>query len=462
MKKSYIIVALIMVMIFSTSCSTVKNNDDATIQIWWYDYENSEYYRDAVTSIIVKVTLYCKTNNIPFEVVRYSEKMISYDNYTLKRNAAMATGNVIVIDDARKLADISKQHYDYSKLERYDTLMDLYKDKYCIPLGVGYKTMSVSDEIFDYYNISMDKDIITYIEYLDIKKTIKDKGAIFLFNSLEWKELIDHNLIKNNLYKISDKNKIIDDEDNFMAAIKKTVIGIYDDYKLYYDSYSDINSLDEEQSDDYIDMYDVNSKINLLSDSRINYLTNYYQYVPYSEDDFDRTYILMPDYTALSPSVFIHKKVTNEQVIDVVNQFLDVSYYRTFVYIVIDGQVVNSPYFSPTFDTADMRTYAEVNNNWEYIGIFMKHVDRELENYILGVDRINKVYDLLYKSGETSMQNADYYFNNEKYNSAITEVVNDLAKMLISENMDYNNKETDRLLNREINEFMMNFYVHFN
>ncbi len=458
-KLSNMLLLIITMSILLTSCNTAKSDND-TIQVWWYEYKDSEYYNDAVTSVATKILAYCKINDIPVEIVKYNEKKITYEDYELKRNTAMMTGNVIVLDDARKLADIADQHYDYSKLEKYNLLIDLYKDRYCIPLGVGYKTLSFPNELFDYYGIDFGKSIITYYEYLEARHKIKDNGAEFLFSKLEYDELLDYYLMKNGLYNISGKSKIIDNEKNFHTAVKNTVIGVYNDIKNYYGLDIDKSVL-ENSNQSVMSAYDANSKMELFNNTIIAHATNYYQFYPYSEEDNDRTYMLMPKYTALSPCIYIHKNVTNEKVLDIVNHLIDISIYRILVYIVMDGQVIEAPYFSPTFDTPEIRRYAEVDDNWKYNGKFYKHVDRGSTQYLTTINRVNEMYNLLYKSGNVSKQNSDYYFTNENYNFAIIEEIQKLVEMLISENMDLNDSKVDKILDKKINEFIMNFYVHF-
>lgn len=456
LKISKILTVIAVIFLLLTSC-TNTNNDNDVIQLWWYDYDNSGYYREIMEHVTIKIMAYCKVNDIPLKIVKYNERKISYDDYVLKRNTAMATGNVIVIDDARKLADISKQHYDYSKIERYNNLFDMYKDRYCIPLGVGYMYLSVKNDLFNYYGVKPDKEIITYREYLDIKREARDKGARFKFNKMEWEEIIDYNLLKNEIYKIGDKSEIIDDENRFKDAVKSSVIGVYDDYKLYYSSYSDIDSLDDTSGS----MYDINSKIDLMVGASSSFLTRYAGYYPFREHEYDKTFVLMPDYTQLSPCVYISKKITDERVLDIINDTLSISYYKTFVFIVEDGRITPAPWFSPTSDTSEMKRYAEVDDNWRYEGKYMMYVSRGQEGYIKTVDRINEAYDILYKNGEESIKNADYYFSNEAYNELIKSSVRDLAKELISEELDYNDKNVDKMLNKKINEIIMNFYVHF-
>ena len=470
--KSKLLKILIIIMILSlvlTSCSSKsessenkktdkdKVDDINAIQLWYYDYIEDYTYSEIVYNISVKIKAYCKLNNIPLKVVRYDKKKLSYDDYVLKRNTAMATGNVIVIDDARKLADVAKQHYDYTKIERYNDLFDLYKNRYCIPLGVGYTTKSIYDELFVYYGVEPSKDIITYEEYLDLKKATKDKGAKFTFSATEWDEITDHNLIKNDLYMLGERSEVIKDENNFREATKNAIRGIYNDYMKYYNSYSDIEAIDKEVVRNL--MYDLNSKINLFADSsRQRYLTEYWSYYP---GDKNRIHILMPDYTRVSPCIYINKNITDERVLDIVNDTLRLSYYKTFVFDYQDGFVQPAPWYSPTSNTADMRKYAEVNADWQYNGILMNFVNRGNTVYDEMIDRVNQAYELLYKSGEVSEKNADYYFSNVDYNNLVKKSVQDLARKLIEDKLDYNDEKVEKMIDKKVNEVIMNFYVHF-
>ena len=89
MFKKFISIILITIILFTISACGI-NNDNATIQIWSYDFDNAEAYSDAVSSILSEAKLFCDNNGIPVEIIRYNEKTMSYDDYVLKRNAAAA------------------------------------------------------------------------------------------------------------------------------------------------------------------------------------------------------------------------------------------------------------------------------------------------------------------------------------------------------------------------------------
>ncbi len=170
MIKRFISTILIIILIFLCTSCNKTNDENATIRIWCYDFEDAGGYSDALDSILANSKFFCEKNKIPLEIVRYDKKTLSHEDYILKRNAAAANGNMIIIEDARYMSDISKQHADYSKLNNYDSLLSSYKDRYCIPLGVGYRAVAVNNDVLNYYGINTDKSIITYEDYLNIKQ----------------------------------------------------------------------------------------------------------------------------------------------------------------------------------------------------------------------------------------------------------------------------------------------------
>jgi len=72
-----------MIFIF-TSCNKT-NDENATIQIWCYDFEGAGGYSDALDSILANSKFFCEKNKIPLEVVRYDEKTLSHEDYIKKK-----------------------------------------------------------------------------------------------------------------------------------------------------------------------------------------------------------------------------------------------------------------------------------------------------------------------------------------------------------------------------------------
>ena len=200
MSIKIIIIVLILITLLTTliSCKSI-NDDNAVIQIWYYDYAAHmpmNWYSLALSQVIASAKTFCEKNEIPYEIVAYDEKTLTYNDYLLKRNIAASQGNMIIIEDARYLTDIAKHHADYSKLDNYSNLLNMYKDKYSIPLGVNYHVGIINNKVINYYGISTDKPLITYVDYLELKQEMKEKGAKFKFNQKEFSQMIEYHLNK--------------------------------------------------------------------------------------------------------------------------------------------------------------------------------------------------------------------------------------------------------------------------
>lgn len=452
-RKRLVLIILIITMIFTmTSCSKIKN-DNATIQLWWYNYKNGG--GDAVENVIRKLKQYCDENNIPIEIIQYSEDTLAYEDYILKRNTAMASGNMIIIDDASRLTDIAKHHADYSKVENYKNLFDAYKGKFSIPIGIYYTARPISNKILEYYNINTDKSIITYNDYLDIKQRIKEQGGRFKLNKLEYKQLLDYYLIKNGLKFINEDSSIIKNTDELKKAINKASIEMYDDLKLYYKDYDNIEFLctDWTENDDII--YDQNSGEKLLNYEEENVsVTSYGKYYSQYDCILDTTYVITYEIRR-SPCVYMYKKIKNQKIYDVLNQLLDESYYITLS----DGKWHN--YF-PVQNTEKIREFLEVDKNWQYIGNMKEIADNGNEKHKKHVDIINESYELLVYDKEASQLIASYYFYSWEISANVYWCVYRLIEKLITDKLDYNSSEGDKFINEYVDEFVKNFNVHYN
>ncbi len=452
-KKRLVLIILIITMIFTlTSCSKIKNNN-ATIQLWWYKYKKSG--GDTVENVIMELKYYCDKNNIPIEIIQYSEDTLAYEDYILKRNAAMTSGNIITIDDARNLTDIAKHHADYSKAENYKNLFDAYKDKFCIPIGIVYTARSISNKVLEYYNINTDRSIITYNDYLDIKQQIKEQGGRFKLNKLEYRELLDYYLIKNGLKFINEDSSIIKNTDELKKDIKKAFIEIYDDLKLYYKDYDNVEFLYTDWTEDDYILYDQTSGEKLLNFEKANEsVTSYEKYYRQYNRILDITYVIT--YNILrSPCVYMYKKITNERIYDVLNQLLDGSYYTVF-----NGKKWHC-YF-PVQNTEEIREILEVDENWQYIGNMKEIADNGDEKHKKHVDIINESYELLVNDKEASQLIASYYFYNKNISENIYWCVDKLIEKIITDKLDYNSSEGDKFINEYVDEFVKNFNVHYN
>lgn len=453
MKKRLISIILIIMLLLSlASCNTSKN-DNATIQLWNYNYSDAWGYSEAVENVILKIKLYCDANNIPLEIVKYNQDTLSYEDYILKRNAAMASGNMITIDDARRLKDIAKYHADYSKVENYDKLLDMYKDKFCIPLGVGYQNFGISNEILDEYDINVDKPVILYNDYLEIKQELKEKGAKFKLSTVEWYEIIEYYLLKNGLVNLDEKSNLIENTEELKKVIKKTVIEVYEDFKLYNGYYEGLALISDKDKKVYNQdrmIVDLNSGIRLYDGNQESkMLSEYAGYSEMNDDILDYTFVIN-NTVFLSPCVYMHKKITNDKIYDVFNELINDSYYRSLSRLHI---------YSTVHNTETVRKYLELDDNWEYNGLLK---NSSLEKHKKQLSITNESYRKLIKDEKESEIILGYYFGNSAQSISISGYVDELAKYIITGKLDYNDKNVDDELNRKIDECINNMKVHYN
>ena len=456
MGKKFISIILIISTIFLfTSCNSVKN-ENATIQIWWYNYSNSGGYTNAIENVIRELEVYCDENSIPIEIVKYSEDTLAYDDYILKRNSAMANGNMITIDDARRLHEIEKYHADYSKVENYSKLFDVYKDRFCIPIGVGYQSNILNNEVLSYYGISTDRSIITYNDYLDIKQQIRENGGNFRLNKGEYKEIAEYYLIKNGLRYINEDSEIIKDSDKFKAAIKNAAIEMYDGFKLYYEDCNDFDFLyKEKMSDEDSIIYDINSELVFTNYRDAWYgVTDYNEYEKLRDQIFNMTFVIH-DGIFNSPCIYMHKKISNDKIYDVFNKLLDESYYMI-------ATTERFRAYAPVQNTDKIRGFLDVDENWNYNGELMELANKGYKNYVKLADLINETYELLVKNEETVNILASYYYYNWDYSWRIYNCINSIVNELIVSKVNYNTSEGAELINNSIDEFITNFNVHYN
>ena len=453
MKRLISVILIILLLLSTTSCD-ISKNDNATIQLWNYDYNNAGGYSQAVENILLKIKLYCDANDIPLEIVEYNEDTLSYEDYILKRNAAMASGNMITIDDAREMSDIAKYHADYSRVENYNKLLDIYKDKFCIPLGVGYRTFNISNEILEQYNISIDKPVILNSEYLQIKQELKNKGAKFKLNRTEWQEMCQYYLIKNELLNLAEERLSKNAEKKLKEDMKKAAIEIYEDFKLYSEDYEGIEVISNTEwkiSNEDRTITDINSGIKLADYNKgSNMLSNYADYEEMNDDILNYSFVIDNKGVFLSPCVYMNKKITNDKIYDVFNELIDDSYYRS---------LSSRPFYSTVHDTEKVRKQLNLDDNWEYNGLLK---NSSLEKHKRQVSIINESFRKLIKDKEESEIIVNYYFGNSEQSSNISSYVAFMAMYLIKDKLDYNDKNVDDELNALIDKCISNIRVHYN
>ena len=453
LKRVIAIILIIMLVFLCTSCNEGTNNENATIQIWAYDYKDSLGYSNGVSSILSNVKFFCDKNEIPIEILIYDPDKMAYNDYVLKRNTAAVNGNIIIIEDARYISDLAVQHADYTKLDSYDSLFDTYKNRFCIPLAISHPITFKYNDAINYYNIITDKVVITYDEYLQMKQQMKQHGAEFKLNRLEFQQSVDYFLIKNEIKYLNVQSAILKNSKKFKEALKNTVVELCNDFVLYNNRVlnSDIKFTDNNATfifnqDDYT-IYDENSGLTLCDYPSIHPLTHYDNYV--NDSILDKTIVLEPD-ISISPSFFMYKKITNDKIYDVANYIVN---ENTYLYIT---QRWHS--YSPVFNGEKTRKLFGVDENWQYEGIGAeKGGDLDKKRYTL----YNQIYEMLVKDEEQSNILSSYYYINEEYSNKIYDFIADIIIELSNENYDYKNSEINKMIDKKIDEFVTNFNIHY-
>lgn len=470
MKKKLIIVISILALLVFIKFN-YKNFGDMSssdeIQLWFYDSDDCSigYSKE----IVRKVKNFCDSKNIPLKVYEYSMAEMTYDDYSLKRNISAATGNMITIDDARRLRELSKHHADYTKLNGYNNLLSVHKGRYCIPLGINYSLRSIENETMKYFDIKKPENLIlTYNEYLEIKQEIKEKGAKIKLNSLEYLELIDYHLNENGLLFVDEESKNIKNSNKFKEMLKKSIIEVCNDIILNYDSKLYGYNIEGYDNNRYI--YDEKSGL-IFSDlsnasTRITKPVIANPYSPFGIKDILKKTLFVNPSSFHSPSLYMHKKISNNKIYDVANYILSESCYF-FLY-------EDASMFVPTFDTANIRRTFQVNNEWKYIGNVvgdMGEVKKEIKTILDEVykifinDQLKEVYDEYYLNTCPVFNNN--YSTSNIISNFVKDVISDIAKTLSGDNLVLSIESFDpeqlvlkKMIDDKVNQFVDNFYVH--
>ena len=416
LKRVIAIILIIMFVFLCTSCNKKTNDENATIQLWCYNDKNNFIYSNALASILSNAKYFCEKNNIPLEIVSYDNNTISYDDYILKRNIAAASGNMIIIDDIRYLQGLEKEHADYSKLENYENLFSVYKNKFCIPLGIPYDGLRINNEAIKYYGIHTDEAIMTYNEYLEIKQQMKSNGARFKMNEGELSDTIHHFLIKNGLIMIEENNINID-KIKFKESLKDAITDICDDLILYNNAYLDVDEIkfQDISFDGEHTIYDENSKLTLLdgNSTTTEYITRFSVLEGYESIE-DIKIVIHPRYIGRFPSFYMYKKITNDKIYDLANSIVNDT-----TYINISGWDSGTERIAtPVLDTVKTREMFGVDKNWECNNTYKLKADNGQEKYIKLCNVINSMFEILFKDESKSKLIASYYFNYNQYKNA--------------------------------------------
>jgi hypothetical protein len=447
-----------------TSISIVKPKD--TIQLWYYIFSKGVYEHE-IASIVDKAKQYCEESNINLEVVGYDRDAMSEEDYILKRNIAMASGNAIVVDNLRNLRMIAEQHADYSKIDNYDTLLNPYKNKFCIPLGAMYDGISLDSKVLQYYGISTNR-ILTYSEYLELKQDLKEKGARFELNNREFGQVIEYYMYKNSFIYLYEDDEKLKEKNKFKEVLKTIITGVCNDIIIYNDADLRIsnNNMDihDKTSNISFDIFGFNDVRDILSPGSYSSVVNSSLHGKYQTDMTDKILYIDPHSSGSTPNIFLYKKITDERIYGLVNHLAN---EETFIMIQtsdINGRKELQQSYAPVFKIDKAKELLNLNDNFEYVRL----------DYNFGYENIKLVnlsYDMVLKDEEKLKELTNAHFSNIDYRSEIRyfimKTVEKIAQKLSGEdsslikfNSEY--EQINDFIDEIIDEYVTNWYIYNN
>lgn len=461
MKKRLLTIVLLIIGIFLVLLSSCVqngkniNNKKSTdkIQIWHYHQKNDYQCR-----VIDRIKEYLIDNPITVEMHIYSEDTISFDDYVLKRNLATISGNMIIIDDVRYMHELYGSNADYKKIENYNNLMSGYKDRFCIPLGVAHKVFSIENDVLKYYDINIpERQIITYIDYIQIKQSMKEKGAKFKLNLRDLDELIDYYLISNELLFADKNSDNISNSEKFRTLIKKSILNICEDMRLF--NKDSLLTFEEYLNDPTYDcIYDEASKLFLCKNYNLTFPLNPYEYDEI-ENVFNKTFVININQIASSPCFYMHKNITNDKIYDLANYIVSEYSYQK----ILGKSGMRGFYYTPVFNTNYTKAMLLLNDDWKISDNYAESI-KETSKFV------NGAYELLVKNEAKSKEIANYYFNRTstyilELKPFIISLLYDIAQEISGresslEKFDSTDDKTSKLIDDKIDEFIKNLLVH--
>lgn len=438
--KSMRLLFLIVFILILTSCAEQK---DETIKIWYYEYEYRYSSNVRIEKAIDYIEKYAEINDIKKEVVKYSYKDMSYDDYALKRNLAIEQGDAdLILDNTDSLYPIKKYAGDYSKLENYENIIESLRGGYCIPICYNMNAIFIKNDVLDIYGIETER-VITLKEYYDMKQIMKENGARFKLIATELYELIDYYVLKNDL-KIYKEVGIFTVDKKLMKDI---VNDICDDIDRYYAQ----DEVGGNWKNDYL-IYELNSNRNLTYDyvlPSLNVTT--YKGEPVIEDYtiaiIDEEHSL-PYWYDYFPWLFINKNSTKDNLNKVAGALFSDG-FQCLEYNFGDSVVTNTDY---------IMEYIGFGKDGKYTG--KKSVDTQGN-----VIRIDKYYDK--KSEEQLFEMVEKAYNalREKETETIYDYVllkPALDDFIFHEIVDWKAGTQKGSIDERIDDFIKDLNVKYN
>lgn len=437
--KLLVMIAAILLLI---SCANTKQEDE-TVRIWYYEYEGSDGYATVSEKAIEYIERFAEINEIEIEVVKYSYKDLSNNDYILKRNSAIEHGDAdIILDNMYSLYPIRKHAGDYSKLDNYENITGHFGEGFCVPIAYSLNAIFVDNELIDKYGVNTDK-VIMVEDYYRMKQEMKEKGAKFSLNGTELHELINYYILKNNV-KIYRENGMLTVDKDIMV---NTINEILEDMDKYYEN----NEIKVNSENDYL-VYDMNYGKNLT------YITS----LPAMNTESYRGEPIIENYTiAISNEehtrtasvnelswLFISKNSGNDNVYKIADSLFGDG-FQCIVYDEGFGVISNSEF---------VRNYIGFERNGNYTG--KKSVDANGD-----IIRINRYYDKnseerLFEMMEKSYESLRKMTSDNIYTDNFLKP--DLRGFIVHYILDGKDGAGENDLSTSIDEFITNLNIRYN
>ncbi|MBI9015468.1 MAG: hypothetical protein JEZ08_24755 [Clostridiales bacterium] len=227
-KKFLILVLFLLQCVILISCSDNQVNREYDLRIWSYEHAQDgtyDFYNEVVVNAIEN---YSQKHSLNVDFVVYTPETLSYDDYVLKRNIALETGEVdMILDTISGLMNIDGKATNYEVLSTSDDLVPEVLNSYAIPISYEPPLMLINNTIFESYEIEK-TTIKSAYEWYQLKQIMKEKGAEFELNYFEMTQLIDYYLTQNDIYLKAEDNSITNELSEAVSMIIEDVETFYD------------------------------------------------------------------------------------------------------------------------------------------------------------------------------------------------------------------------------------------
>jgi len=438
-----------MILLGLTACSSNVNQEveDDTIKIWWYEedggVDGNTNYNFVMNKAIEKLKFDAELNDMKIDINKYSYKDLSYEDYVLKRNAAVSYGDVnVIFDTVDNLYQLRDKAGSYEKIESYKKIFDNFKNQYCIPIFPDMRVNFVNTDVLEKYNIQP-QNVITLSEYYEIKQSMKKEGAKFKLNDKELWELIDYYIMKNNA-EVSTKDGKFDID---KESVKNTILEVVDDLNNYYDySLNDIEADDTEYK-----IYEQTSGYE-FSGLMYNFSALSYEEYDNNRPSIEKSTIVIMDnnyFKFTIPCVFIPENNKSEDSYKLANVLLNDGFQNS-LYDMGFGVITNSE---------KIKELIGFDENWNYVGV-KDAVGADGQKFVTKIypkKDEDKLYELLTKGYEIiRSKDMSGFFMDSSYD-------NELSGFIYSEilNIIKNNNKFDNF-NEDMDDFITNLNVMHN